>query len=77
MNHSQFHIISYVTSRGHSLIDRELYPPADWCEDTDRRRAAAIPESVRFRTKPELAVQMMERLFQEQLLISWVVADTV
>jgi len=69
--------LSYVTSRGHSLIDRELYLPADWCEDADRRRAAAIPESVRFRTKPELAVLMMERLFQEQLLISWVVADTV
>jgi SRSO17 transposase len=69
--------LSYVTSRGHSLIDRELYLPADWCEDTDRRRAAAIPEALRFRTKPELAVQMMERLFQEQLLISWVVADTV
>jgi SRSO17 transposase len=69
--------LSYVTSRGHSLIDRELYLPADWCEDADRRRAAAIPSSVRFQTKPELAVQMMERLLQEQILISWVVADTV
>ncbi|SRR6266516_1187957 len=34
--------LSYVTSRGHSLIDRELYLPADWCEDADRRREAAI-----------------------------------
>lgn len=61
--------LSYVTSGGHSLIDRELYLPADWCEDPDRSRAAGIPESVRFQTKPELAVQMMERLFQEKLPI--------
>jgi SRSO17 transposase len=69
--------LSYVTTRGHSLIDRELYLPADWCEDPDRRRAAAIPEAVHFQTKPELAVQMMKRLLQEHLSISWVVADTV
>jgi SRSO17 transposase len=69
--------LSYVTSRGHSLIDRELYLPADWCSDAHRRRAAAIPESVRFQTKPELAIEMMKRLFQCQLPIAWVVADTV
>jgi SRSO17 transposase len=32
---------------------------------------------VRFRTKPELALQMLERIFQAQIPISWVVADTV
>jgi SRSO17 transposase len=69
--------LSYVTAKGHTLIDRELYLPLDWCEDRDRRRAAGIPESVRFQTKPELAVQMLERLWQAQVSISWVVADTV
>jgi len=69
--------LSYVTARGHSLIDRELYLPLDWCEDPDRRQGAGIPESVRFRTKPELAVQMLQRLFERHLQISWVVADTV
>jgi SRSO17 transposase len=33
--------------------------------------------SVRFQTKPELAVQMLERIFQAQIPICWVVADTV
>src|SRR6266516_6817803 len=37
--------LSSVTLRGHSLIDRELYLPLDWCEDADRRRAAAIDVS--------------------------------
>ena len=71
------HIFSYVTARGHSLIDRELYLPFDWIEDPDRCRAAGIPETVRFQTKPEQAVRMIERIGLAQIPISWVVADTV
>lgn len=69
--------LSYVTARGHSLIDRELYLPLDWIEDPARGLAAGIPETVRFQTKPEQAVQMLERIWQAQIPISWVVADTV
>jgi SRSO17 transposase len=66
-----------VTAKGHALIDRELYLPLDWCEDRDRRRAAGIPEAVRFQTKPELARRMLARLWNAQVPIAWVVADTV
>jgi SRSO17 transposase len=69
--------LSYVTARGHALIDRELYLPLEWCEDQQRRQVAGIPESVCFQTKPELAVQMLARLQQAQVPISWVVADSV
>ena len=69
--------LTYVTARGHALIDRELYLPKEWCEDQQRRQTASIPESVRFATKPELAVQMLARLQQAQVPIAWVVADTV
>lgn len=65
-----------MTAKGHTLIDRERYLPFDWCEDRDRCRAAGIPDSVRFQTKPELAQKMIERIFQAQIPISWVVADT-
>ncbi|WP_236600946.1 transposase [Ktedonobacter sp. SOSP1-85] len=69
--------LSYVTARGHALIDRELYLPLDWCEDADRRNAAHVPESAHFQTKPELAAQMIERISKAAIPISWVVADTV
>ncbi len=69
--------LSYVTAKGHTLIDRELYLPLDWTADRKRYQDANIPESVRFQTKPELAVQMLERMRQAHLPISWVVADTV
>ncbi len=69
--------LSYVTARGHALIDRELYLPEDWCADLPRRRAAHIPDHVTFRTKPELAGRMVQRAQEVGLPIRWVVADTV
>lgn len=69
--------LSYVTTRGHGLIDRELYLPEDWCADPVRRQAAHIPETVTFQTKPELAKQMVQRTQAAGLPIGWVVADTV
>lgn len=69
--------LSYVTALGHALIDRELYLPEDWCADLPRRRAAHIPDRLTFRTKPELAKQMLQRAQAAGLPIGWVVADTV
>lgn len=69
--------LSYVTSLGHTLIDRELYLPEDWCHDATRRQAAHIPQTVPFQTKPELAKRMVQRAQSAGLPIEWVVADTV
>ncbi len=69
--------LAYVTSRGHALIDRELYLPKAWSDDPERYREAGIPETVHFQTKCELARQMVERVHRAQIPIAWVVADTV
>jgi SRSO17 transposase len=66
--------LEYVTASGHALIDRELYLPLSWTEDPERCRAAGIADTIRFQTKCELAVHMMERILQAQIPISWVVA---
>src|SRR2546430_1469131 len=55
--------LSYVSSKGPTLIDRELYLPKEWIDDPGRRREAGIPEAIVFRTKCELAQQMIERLW--------------
>lgn len=69
--------LSYATAEGHALIDCELYLPEDWINDAARRRAAHIPETVVFQTKPELARHMVQRAQSAGLPIRWVVADTV
>jgi len=38
-----------------------LYLPEEWCEDSERRRKAKIPDEVAFKTKPELGVELIER----------------
>jgi SRSO17 transposase len=69
--------LAYVTAKGHALIERELYLPSDWTEDPKRRQAAGIPEAVRFHTKVELAIHMLERIVQAAVPIEWVGADSV
>jgi SRSO17 transposase len=69
--------LSYVSEKGHTLIDRELYLPKDWINDPERRREAGIPDTVRFQTKCELTQQMIMRLWKVGIPFAWVVADTV
>lgn len=35
---------AYATTRGHTLVDRELYLPKSWTEDRERCRAARVPD---------------------------------
>lgn len=69
--------LDYVTHLGHTLIDCELYLPADWIDDRERCREAGVPDSVGFQTKCELARLMVERIYEARIPIAWVVADTV
>jgi SRSO17 transposase len=69
--------LSYITAHGHTLIDRELDLPQDWLDDQARCREAGIPDTIPFRTKPDLAIAMLERLQQAQVPVDWVVADSV
>jgi len=47
--------LCYASDKGAALVDRELYLPEEWAANTERRRAAAIPEATEFATKPEFA----------------------
>ena len=71
--------LTYSPPEGHTLIDRDLYVPADWLADRSRCRQAGIPDSLGFHTKPELAASMLIRFLQAcpDVAISWVVADTI
>lgn len=69
--------LAYATARGRAFLDRELYLPAEWADDAPRRAEAGVPEAVRFATKPELAMQMLERAFAAGIASAWVVADSV
>src|SRR5208282_6875871 len=52
--------LSVATRHEHLPIDFELYLPREsWAEDPERRRKARIPDGVVFKTKVELAIEMI------------------
>lgn len=69
--------LGYRSSRGHALIDRELYLPQAWCEDRTRCNQARIPETREFATKPTLAREMLKRAVEAKIPARWVTADEV
>src|SRR3954465_6603619 len=68
---------AYVSDKGSAFIDRRLYLPQDWTNKPARLRPAHVPEEVGFRTKPRLALDMVERAIQAGVPFAWVAADTV
>jgi SRSO17 transposase len=67
--------LAYACSRGHALIDRELYLPESWTEDRDRCRSAGVPDEVGFVTKPRQAMAMLARAFAAGVPFAWITAD--
>jgi SRSO17 transposase len=69
--------LAYATPAGRTLIDRELYLPKAWAEDTPRREQAGVHEDVEFATKPEQAMAMIGRALDAHVPAGWVAGDEV
>ena len=59
------------------MIDGRLFLPREWAADKERRKEAGVPDSVVFRTKPELGVEMVQQAIDRGLPFRWVTADSV
>ena len=69
--------LAYISSKGHSLLDRRLYLPKSWSAVPHRRKRAKVPSKVRFATKTGLAKRMLQSIFQSGMRPAWFVADEV
>jgi len=70
----------YVSEHGYALIDKRLFLPEKWFteEYSARRNKCNLPEDVVFKTKPELAADMLQCLSAEQILpFKYVLGDSV
>lgn len=66
--------MAYVSSKGHTLVNRRLYLPKEWAKDRARRKAAGVPKETAFHTRHELALEMLDE--QGSLLPhSWIAGD--
>ena len=69
--------LSYFALGGRTFLDRRLYLPQEWCADEPRRQEARVPAEVTFKTKPELAVEMLEHAWTQGVPLAWVTGDEV
>jgi SRSO17 transposase len=53
--------MAYVTDAEHALIDFRLYLPRDWAGDRKRRKRCGVPKEIQYRTRHELALEMLDR----------------
>ena len=66
--------MGYVSVEEHALVDMRLYLPKEWTKDKQRREKAGIPKEVRFRTRHQLCLEMLDQ-HGDKLPHSWVTGD--
>ena len=66
--------MGYVSDQEHVLLDFRLSLPEDWARDEQRRQACHVPPEVRYHTRQEQCLEMIEA-WGEQVPHGWVTGD--
>jgi SRSO17 transposase len=69
--------LTYAARAGHALIGRALYLPESWAADEERRELAGIPDAVIFKTKPQLAGDLLRHAHDQGTRAGFVAGDEV
>ena len=71
---------AYASPHGYALIDKQLFIPEKWFSEDYalRRRKCELPNDITFKTKPQLAVQMLKGIVEkDQIPFKWILADSI
>ena len=66
--------MAYASTREQALVDVRLYLPRAWAKDRARRKRCGVPKAARYRTRHELALEML-RETGPLLPHAWVTGD--
>jgi SRSO17 transposase len=66
--------LAYASAEEHALVDVRLYLPKDWARSKARRAKCGVPAEVTFRTRHELALEMLDE-HGSTLPHGWVAGD--
>ena len=64
----------YVSEQEHALVDTRLYLPKSWATDKARRKRCGVPVQVRFQTRHQLCLEMLDE-GGSQLPHAWIAGD--
>ncbi len=56
-------------------IGYRMYLPKEWADDEARRKKAGVPEDVTFKTKPEIALELVKQALEDNIPRGIVLAD--
>lgn len=59
--------LTIATKHEHVPIDFALYMPKSWTDDALRREKARVPEDLVFKTKPDLALDLITRAVEDKI----------
>jgi SRSO17 transposase len=68
---------SYATPGGHALVGARIWVPAEQLDDPDRRAMLGIDADVTFRTKPQLAIDILTDMVADATMPPWAAGDEV
>ncbi|MDY6827713.1 MAG: IS701 family transposase, partial [Bacillota bacterium] len=71
---------AYASENGYALVDKRLFIPEKWFTDdhSSRRKKCTLPQETVFRTKPQLAIEMLATIHKENVLpFKYVLADSL
>ena len=66
--------MGYVSRHDHALLDFRLSLPEDWAQDEQRRQACYVPLEVRYPTRQEQCVEMLDT-WGDQVPHGWITGD--
>jgi SRSO17 transposase len=70
--------LGYASRKGHSFIDARLFVPEKWFreEHSEMRQSCGVAPELTYQTKPEIALEMLQKALQRgELPCQWVAAD--
>ena len=71
---------AYASPYGYALLDKRLFIPQKWFSDDykPRRKNCKLPEDTEFKTKPQLAVEMLNNISETGIIpFKYVLADSL
>lgn len=67
--------LGYAVHDFHCLLDGELYVPQSWAEDRERCREAGIPDTLTYRPKWQIGLELYDRAVANGVTFAWLTFD--
>jgi SRSO17 transposase len=71
---------AYASPHGYALLDKRLFIPERWFSNQflEKKKKCEVPDEITFRTKPQLAAEMIQEIAQNEILpFKYILGDSI